>query len=84
MTKKQHDDDGVKVLTWENIFITMVGGIGLLFATIFFNAFISSPPSRAEFNELKTRSEQAMITVDKRLERIENGQNEIINHLLER
>lgn len=83
MTKKTSDEKE-DVITWHNLLITIVGGAGLLFATLFLNAFVSSPPTRAEFNELKARSEQAIINIDNRLERIENGQREILNHLIEK
>jgi hypothetical protein len=82
--KNKNDDEANAIVTWHNLLITIVGGAGLLFATLFFNAFVSSPPSRAEFNELKARTEQTIMNIDKRLERIENGQREILNTLIER
>ena len=44
----------MKWLDIKTIVATALGGLALLFATIFLASFISSPPTRAEFDSLKT------------------------------
>ena len=56
---------------------TGIGGILLLFATVFLNAFLSSPPTRAEFDSMKAQSRERQISIDRRLNNLENGQKEI-------
>lgn len=57
-----------------NIGITMLGGTGLLIATIIATAFISSPPSRAEFDVQVVKAIEVNKSVDKRLKKLEDGQ----------
>ena len=66
------------------VFTTAIGGIVLLFATIFLNAFFSSPPTRAEYNEFKATITTQNISIDQRLNRLGNGQEKIINMIVER
>ena len=45
--------DNRPIIDLKGILATVVGGVMLMIATMFFQAFISSPPTRAEFNEFK-------------------------------
>lgn len=74
--------DGKKESLIGVIITTALGGIALLFASVFLNAFLSSPPTRAEFDSFKATINQQNIHIDKRLERLENGQNKIINLMI--
>lgn len=61
----------------KTVVTTGIGGILLLFATVFLNAFLSSPPTRAEFDSMKAQSRERQISIDRRLNNLENGQKEI-------
>lgn len=68
----------------KNVIMTVLGGIGLFFATILLNAFTSSPPTRAEFIELKTDTTRHLKSIDDKLKVLKDGQDRILDHLLER
>lgn len=68
----------------KTIIATAVGGILLLLATIFLTSFVSSPPTRAEFDSLKTEILVTQKSIDGKLTKIETTQETILTHLLER
>jgi hypothetical protein len=63
----------------KDIILTVVGGVGLISATAVFNIFFTTPPTRAEFNELK----HAVISIEKNLSALRSGQDKIIDYLIE-
>ena len=63
------------------IIASAIGGILLLVSTIFLNAFLSSPPSRAEFDSFKATIIQQNKSIDHRLQKIETKQEKIIDLL---
>lgn len=69
-----------QILSWRNVVITCVGGIGLLISTSIIQMFFVTPPSRAEFNSLKND----VSNIQSSLSKLEKGQTAIINHLIER
>lgn len=73
-----------RLIDLKTIVATAVGGILLLLATIFLSSFVSSPPSRAEFDTLKTEILVTQKSIDDKLGKIENTQETILTHLLER
>lgn len=66
----------------KTIIATAIGGIILLFATVFLNAFLSSPPSRAEFDSFKVEFKQQNISISRRLQRLESGQIKIMDMII--
>lgn len=62
----------------KSIALTILGGIGLLIASLFVNMFFEAPPTRAEFNTLEINQSHIL----KSLDRLERGQVKIIEHLL--
>ena len=74
----------MKWLDIKTIVATALGGLALLFATIFLASFISSPPTRAEFDSLKTEFLVTQKSIDDKLTSIEDTQDSILNHLLNR
>jgi len=68
----------------KTIIATAVGGVLLLLATVFLSSFVSSPPTRAEFDSLKTDILVTQKRIDEKLGNIENTQETILTHLLER
>jgi hypothetical protein len=62
----------------KDIILTVIGGVGLLTATAVFNIFFSTPPTRAEFNDLKF----SVLSIEKKLYDLKKGQNKIIDHLI--
>lgn len=73
-----------KIIDFKTIVATAVGGVLLLLATIFLSSFVSSPPTRAEFDSLKTDFLITQKRIDEKLGNIENTQETILTHLLER
>lgn len=65
-------------MTWRNLIITIVGGIGLLIATAISQMFFSTPPTRAEFNAVKHKFD----TINTRLHNLEKGQEKILDVLI--
>ena len=74
----------MKLLDIKTIIATIFGGIGLLLASVFMSSFFSSPPSRAEFDSLKTEFLITQKSIDIRLESIDDNQATILNYLLNR
>lgn len=72
----------MKKITEETIFTTTIAGLLLMFATVFMNAFFTSPPSRAEYEGFKATIETRGLSIDRRLHNIEIGQKEIIKTIL--
>ena len=70
------------LIEFRTIVATAIGGVLLLFATVFLSAFLSSPPTRAEFDSFKTEILTTNKSIDEKLTKIENKQEEIINYLL--
>jgi hypothetical protein len=68
----------------KTIVATALGGLALLLATIFLSSFVSSPPTRAEFDSLKTEFLVTHKSIDEKLSNIETTQDSILNHLLNR
>lgn len=64
--------------------VSIIGGLGLFFASIFLNAFLTSPPTRAEFIELKTDTTRHLKSIDDKLKVLKDGQDRILDHLLEK
>jgi hypothetical protein len=71
------------LIDYKTIVATAVGGILLLLATVFLSSFVSSPPTRAEFDSLKTDFLITQKSIDGKLSKIEDTQETILNHLLE-
>lgn len=65
-----------------DILIMALGGILLFVCTVFLNMFVSTPPTRAEFDSFKSEFIATQKSIDKRLERIETAQSEILNKLI--
>ena len=61
-----------------NIFYSVIGGVILLIATVTMSAFVSSPPSRAEFTEIKVNQMYLIKSVNK----LEAGQKKILERLI--
>jgi hypothetical protein len=70
------------LVDFKTIIATAVGGILLLLATIFLSSFVASPPSRAEFDTLKTEILVTQKSIDDKLTKIEDTQVTILDHLL--
>lgn len=70
------------LIDYRTIIATAVGGILLFFATVFLSSFLSSPPSRAEFDSLKTEFLSTQKHIDDKLKNIEETQTNIYNYLL--
>jgi hypothetical protein len=68
----------------KNLLYTVTGGVGLLLATIILQAFVSSPPTRAEFDKHKAESSRHLKSIDGNLKTIKTDQRLILNHLLRR
>jgi hypothetical protein len=68
----------------KTILATALGGLALLIATIFLSSFVSSPPTRAEFDSLKTEFLITHKSIDDKLANIENTQDAILANLLNR
>lgn len=68
----------------KDIGLTVLGGLGLFIATIFLNAFVSSPPTRAEFDALKAKNSRHLKNIDDKLSTLKQGQNKIIDYLLQK
>lgn len=64
------------------IITSALGGITLLIATLFLNAFLSSPPTRAEFDTFKATMQTQSKSIDRRLNNLEKGQSEIIKTII--
>lgn len=64
------------------IFVTIIGGMGLFVASIVLNAFISSPPTRAEYDSFKATITTQNKSIDRRLNKLEDGQERIINLMI--
>lgn len=64
----------------ESILYTVLGGIGLLVASGIVNVFFSTPPTRAEFSELKIK----VISIKDDLLHLKNGQEKILFKLIEK
>lgn len=56
----------------------IIGGILLLVTTVVMSAFISAPPSRAEFTEIKVNQMYLIKSVNK----LEAGQKKILERLI--
>lgn len=69
-------------IDYKTIIATAIGGVLLLLATVFLTSFVSSPPTRAEFDSLKTDILVTQKRIDDRLTNIENSQTTILEHLL--
>lgn len=70
------------LLDLKTIIATAIGGIMLLISTVFLSSFISSPPSRAEFDSLKSEILSTQKSIDDRLKNIEAGQKTVIEYLI--
>jgi len=66
----------------KNLFLTIIGGMGLFIATVILNAFVSSPPSRAEFNSFKAEQTLQNRHIEGKLDEIKKGQDRLIDKLL--
>jgi len=66
------------------IITSALGGITLLLATMFLNAFLSSPPTRAEFDSFKATMQTQSKSIDHRLKNLEDGQSRIINIMMKK
>ena len=66
----------------DTILATAVGGVLLLLATIFMTSFISSPPTRAEFDALKVETTLQYKNINGTLKELKTGQTKLIDHLL--
>lgn len=64
------------------VVVTIVGGVGLFLSTVFLNMFITSPPTRAEYNTFKAVTLERNKTIDRRLKNLENGQQRILREVL--
>ena len=64
---------------FRDLIFTMLGGAGLLVATTLFNLFVSTPPSRAEFDSLKNE----VSNIVSNLNDLKNGQERIIQFLIQ-
>lgn len=64
--------------SWKSLLITVIGGVGLLAATAVMQMFFSTPPTRAEFNDIKAKFD----TIDSRLNNLEKGQGQILDALI--
>ncbi len=62
----------------KSVGLTILGGAGLLMASMVINLFFESPPSRAEFNSLQVNQ----IHMLKSLDRIETAQGKIVEYLI--
>jgi len=62
--------------------MTIVGGMGLFMATIILTTFVTSPPTRAEFDSLKADTNRHLQNIDSNLSDIKDGQDRIIDHLI--
>ncbi len=63
-----------------DLFYTILGGAGLLVATGIVQMFFSTPPSRAEFSELK----QTVHHINDKLSELKKGQGKILDHLIKK
>ena len=68
----------------ESIELTILGGLGLFVATYILSSFLSTPPSRAEFDSLKADTSRHLQNIDSKLKDIKGGQNRLIEHLINR
>lgn len=66
----------------KSVIATLCGGLLVFIGNIILSAFVSSPPSRAEFDSLESTTNVHIQSIDSRLSKLENGQKVIINHLL--
>jgi len=66
----------------KNIFLTIVGGVGLLLASMLVNSMFGAPPSRAEFDSLKATTTLHLKHIDDKLTTIKDGQDRILEHLI--
>jgi hypothetical protein len=73
----------MKLLDVKTLIATILGGIGLLLASVFMSSFFSSPPSRAEYNTHVILFEATQKSIDDKLTSIETNQGIILGHLLE-
>ena len=64
------------------IITTAIGGVALLIASVLLNAVLSTPPSRAEFDSFKVKTETQNTSIDRRLENLEDGQEKIIDLMI--
>ena len=64
------------------IITSALGGVTLLLATMFLNAFLSSPPTRAEFDSFKATIETQSKSIDRRLNNLERGQSKIMETII--
>jgi len=74
----QENDGKSKKVNPRDLLFTVVGGLGLLAATAILNLFFTTPPSRAEFDELKNN----VSNIETKLNSLAQGQTTIINHLI--
>jgi len=63
---------------------TAIGGVVVLLSMIVIDAFISSPPTRAEFDVLKVETSVKFDAIKETLDDLKTGQENIINHVLQR
>ena len=61
-----------------NILYSFIGGMILLIATVVMSAFVSAPPTRAEFTKIEVNQEYLIKSVNK----LEAGQKKILERLI--
>lgn len=67
----------------KNIIATAIGGIILLIVTVVFSAFLSSPPTKAEFDALKVEHTLQYREINGRLKILKQGQDKILDHIIQ-
>lgn len=66
----------------KNILLTAIGGITLAICTVVLSAFLSSPPTRAEFDAHKMETTLQYQTINGKLKELKEGQNKILDHIV--
>jgi hypothetical protein len=74
----------MKLLDVKTIIATILGGMGLLVASVFMSIFFSSPPTRAEYNTHIMQFEATQKSIDEKLTKIDTTQGIILGHLLDK
>jgi len=59
-----------------------VGGTLVFVGTLIISSFVSSPPTRAEFDSLEAVTNERYRSIDNRLQKLHNGQVRIETYLL--
>lgn len=62
--------------------LTILGGVGLFIATLILSSVIVAPPTKAEFDAHKAEAMQHLKGIDEKLQKLDDKQTIIINHLI--